>query len=113
MRHSGRSLSRRATKPGTTCLKVVHAAYNVSPARGASLREHLNHRSVHQIPACKIGGPAMADAKKKPKPQPFPEEIKNADDQRSAKENQRIDEAASKASVTKAKLVDRVHALSR
>ena len=55
----------------------------------------------------------MPDTKKKQMPQPFPEEIGNADDQRSAKENRRIDEADSKAAETKAKLVDKVHAPSR
>ena len=48
----------------------------------------------------------MADMKKKPTAQPFPEEVRNADDQRSAKENQKIDEAESTAAATKAKLVD-------
>ena len=55
----------------------------------------------------------MGDTRKKPMPQPFPEEIKAADDQRSAAENRRIDEADSKAADTKTKLVDKAHAVSR
>ena len=55
----------------------------------------------------------MVDSKKPDAPQPFPDEVKRADRQRSQQENDQIKESESRAATVKAGLVDKPHALSR